>query len=540
MENELKTYCRLCAEPKPLGKMLNLSIPAVQELFLTLKRLNLKFLDVDDPYLPQNVCIVCSHSLESALNTVRSIETAQSVLKTIFVNPNIKHENGHGSDDEEFTADDEGFSQHNLQNDLPKEKQEYDLMTTGTAPAIHKIKNNIKLETSEVKTENVIKLHKKKRIKKESSSKGSLEDDIPLSKFKSSWSGFTWVCSGCDLPFTTCGELINHSTSVHDSCALFKCSYCGSKKLSLKNFIKHAKTHLPSLKYSCYKCFATFQSAKACNVHKQTHNSSPFNCPCCYAGFDLSTELIEHQTKYMKDDRAVKKPKTEPVDRICQVCNRTFSNLSALKAHKQLHLIDRKREYVCEICGKGYYNKNCLKEHSVSHQDERPFQCQICSLSFRSHLHLRRHVSVHESVKPFSCEKCGKCFRLQKSLTSHSIVHTDQLPHVCNFCNKAFKFKTILNQHVRQHTGVKPYRCDPCDRDFTNWPNYNKHMKRKHGMNMSKKKIALVDGMQDDLLKSTEEWKRMVMGNRKRGRPKTALALVKELPQENQEIASNV
>ncbi|XP_073964984.1 uncharacterized protein [Choristoneura fumiferana] len=454
MNSSDTSHCRLCAEKKPIAKLISLASDNSRSgIIQKLKRLNVNTADFfDGSNLPKTVCLICLNNLDKAYEFVEQVENAQQLL--VIICQRLK---------KEAISDDD---------------------TTEPLPQAQPAKELDKEPVKEEPVENVaVNLPKKTVIKKQPSQ--------PKSQL--SWKDYNWACGKCGTEFPTIEEFKSHSMSYHECCNAFKCTDCNKKMLRLDKFVLHVKRHRKYLKLSCYVCHLKFSSPYKVSEHKNIHKSSEHVCSGCNTEFTSIESLNEHIKLYYKNRAGNSIAVLDSSDSLsCALCKKTFKNKGTLNGHLLVHVKrnPKKRVHICDRCGKGYYNKADLVSHVISlHNDARPYQCEICKSDFKTIIRLKAHVKIHDNFKPFACLQCGRTFRLQKQLRSHEIVHTDSLPFVCPYCSKAFRFKSILDLHLRQHTGDKPYCCELCQRNFTNWSNYNKHMKRRHGTSMVKRKV---------------------------------------------------
>ncbi|XP_063391716.1 gastrula zinc finger protein XlCGF26.1-like [Cydia fagiglandana] len=520
MEN---AHCRLCAELKPLDKLIDLQSEADKwiEIVKKLKRLNARTLGLfTDEVLPKTVCFVCVSSLDRAFEFILNVEHAQEMLNTILVRNVKKEELSDDSDREEAFLEEQAET----------------------------IANSIKVKLEILESESVaLSAHQGEPKKKKKTTKCRSLDSLPLSQLKLTWKDYSWTCSYCETQYKSAEELKTHSMQYHHCCNAFKCGDCNLKKQKLDSFLVHVKRHRRNLKLSCYVCHKTFTKQNQMSNHKNEHRTSEYICKGCNTCFPNLEELNEHTSIFYREKRAprIVPPELVSDDRTCVLCKKEFKSKGSLTSHLLTHT-DRKRDHTCEKCGKCFFNKQNLAGHMLLHDDTRPYKCKICKFGFKTLGQLRNHVGVHDGNKPHSCDQCGRCFRLPKQLKSHQIVHTDELPYICSYCGKSFRFKTILNQHVRQHTGIKPYSCEFCQRDFTNWPNYNKHMKRRHGMDMAKKKhtpegLYPINPATGEVVitpetMETAEWKREMLRSRRPGRPKQGMEAEGQMPMEQMQM----
>ncbi|CAL8080325.1 unnamed protein product [Orchesella dallaii] len=75
----------------------------------------------------------------------------------------------------------------------------------------------------------------------------------------------------------------------------------------------------------------------------------------------------------------------------------------------------------CTICDKVFSNASALTKHKLTHSDERRHACATCGKAFKRQDHLNGHMLTHRNKKPFECKSkgCGKSYCDARSLRRH-------------------------------------------------------------------------------------------------------------------------
>uniref|UniRef100_A0A1A8BEP9 Zinc finger protein 526 n=1 Tax=Nothobranchius kadleci TaxID=1051664 RepID=A0A1A8BEP9_NOTKA len=108
----------------------------------------------------------------------------------------------------------------------------------------------------------------------------------------------------------------------------------------------------------------------------------------------------------------------------------------------------------------------------------KPRQCDLCNRSFTSVNRLNAHRRVHEQGT-YDCPECGKVFKRDASLQAHMRTHSGVARYLCVDCGNGFTTEMTLLVHRRSHIPNPFHRCQVCLKTFTNMTKYLYH-RRTH------------------------------------------------------------
>ena len=192
-----------------------------------------------------------------------------------------------------------------------------------------------------------------------------------------------------------------------------------------------------------------------------------FECSTCKTTFSVLSTLQQHEQVHLGTKMQ------------CNYCNDVFTDAAMYQKHISLH---RGQENVhhCEYCSKLFTSRGELQKHLAEHTQKRPYRCTHCDKSFRDPGSLQKHERIHTGERPYKCKDCPRAFAEYSSLRKHNRVHTGEKPYACPQCPKAFSISGNLQRHLYIHTGERPYRCTKCPKAFNNPSHLRRHVKNLH------------------------------------------------------------
>lgn len=292
------------------------------------------------------------------------------------------------------------------------------------------------------------------------------------------------VCEECGNYFSSKSYLLKHKKDVHRP-RKFHCSVCGFACPTNYKLQLHSTKHSDARNFVC-DCTKAFKTKRDLVQHFKTHNKGPFNCSHCDQIFQTRTDFESHSKEFKLISKKV--PKIPQ----CKICNKIFSDSSALRRHEKSIHENSTQKFYCE-CGKVYSQKSDLTRHQVRKHNgsSKVYNCSLCMKSFNLKSDLISHLNNHNvnlDEKKFFCLKCGMIFPGRSLLEEHFLsdhpeefIEDPNIPELspnCNICLKNFSDATALNRHRQMvHFKAGVCYCDYCMRSFSRKSTLKNHFK---------------------------------------------------------------
>jgi len=135
----------------------------------------------------------------------------------------------------------------------------------------------------------------------------------------------------------------------------------------------------------------------------------------------------------------------------CNECNDSFALLGVYRHHlSETHA--NTKDLRCNECYKVYPTSGDLAQHV---KDEHRLECEVCMRTFSRISHLQSHIEVHKGDSLFNCRLCSAGFGSEPPYKKHLRTHSRTVAakakssHPCTICEKSFDEVNVLMEHYR-------------------------------------------------------------------------------------------
>lgn len=218
---------------------------------------------------------------------------------------------------------------------------------------------------------------------------------------------------------TTCVSVNETLERVEQSRSLwrFECPRCGQRYKRYRSLCFHMRTHAPTFRYVCGRCGCSFERWNKLYLHQRIHRRR-YACSQCNLQFDHYSSYKVHLLNHAEE-----RPYASPL----------YPQAKGLQCDIQ----QPARPFQCDVCARSFSNLTRLVKHGLLHSGAINQQCLLCSCSFANNRSLQQHINVHHN--PAS---------LLPSIPSEPL----RFPHKCNRCKSSFSTGDLLYAHQICHT----------------------------------------------------------------------------------------
>ncbi|XP_012154977.1 zinc finger and SCAN domain-containing protein 12 isoform X2 [Ceratitis capitata] len=280
------------------------------------------------------------------------------------------------------------------------------------------------------------------------------------------------VCTLCNMTYSTLGAYRRHAVKTHD--------FDFTKKDTNKDGVNDIQKDYTVKTNNYFLQEEISQGGVEINdCITKIQKKKNYLCSFCPRVLLSKGGLAQHEAKQHL--------KIEPDLNQCPFCGKTFKRDYLGKHMDVVH--NEVRKFKCNICGRMFKTQHVAARHRLLHNSkDHNFSCSVCNKRFTEKSALNVHMRLHTGEMPFSCNICEKRFRIRGHLTYHLKLHVNA-KHKCDICDKEFKHPKSLQNHLYVHSGLMPYTCTICEYGNVKREYFTKHMLQKHNKEMTPEEL---------------------------------------------------
>lgn len=213
--------------------------------------------------------------------------------------------------------------------------------------------------------------------------------------------------SGAQIKCTECHRSFSGSVAFRQHQCLHQRTKTKNKKLNLSSEISAPSCGAMGEEeeidvegedlFFCSVCSMQFSSKSALLEHqnKEHQHEKPFKCKLCGKAFGLRRYLREHERRHGQKSAADGTSQSAEKKLECNQCHSEFNTAKDLSSHMRMHAEKEVGEYRCDMCYKSFSQLSLLKQHRESHVGQVVYECNECDKAFAFPHLLEEHQQTH-------------------------------------------------------------------------------------------------------------------------------------------------